>query len=314
VTTRERCAVCDFPLATDGDWRRAVQQGHTSDLAVYEGHLCWSVLVSHTLHAGPAIDWRARALEAEKEREGMRERARHAEAQRDEAVSLAHESLEESVRAKRSAHFAEARVEALEGALRKYGRHQSQCDVGNTGCDCGLSDALSTTPPKPTPEVVQCSMCQRGQPCGALPAPRPDAMAELEEARSEIIKLRVKNKFLREKVGYFRDDIESAAAGRDGCTGVFASPGSGSTPEAASLGAEHRPDATEALRVAVEALERLRGREVVVARCDTTEVEDVVPDADEAARIIDTALEMLRAHVEPTPLETAVLAHTEETP
>lgn len=65
---------------------------------------------------------------------------------------------------------------------------------------------------------------------------------EVERLKAEALALRVKNKFLREKAGYFRDDIEDASAGRDGSTGVFASPRSGSTPEGAllDLGAAER--------------------------------------------------------------------------
>lgn len=76
-------------------------------------------------------DWKAavivtamakRTAEAEKEREGMRERARHAEAQRDEAVSLAHESLEESVRAKRLTLEAETQRDALKARVAELER------------------------------------------------------------------------------------------------------------------------------------------------------------------------------------------------
>lgn len=62
---RERCPICDFPLATEADWSRAVTQGHTADLRVYEGHLCWRDMMTPDHHPGPAIDWRARALKAE---------------------------------------------------------------------------------------------------------------------------------------------------------------------------------------------------------------------------------------------------------
>jgi len=59
--------------------------------------------------------------------------------------------------------------------------------------------------------------------------------AAMDRAQAEATTLRVANKFLREKVGYFRDDIEDALAGRDGSTGIFALPRSGSTPEGARL-------------------------------------------------------------------------------
>lgn len=72
---------------------------------------------------------------------------------------------------------------------------------------------------------------------------------ERDEARTEVTTLRVKNKFLREKAGYFRDDIEDGLAGRDGSPRVFASPGSGSTPESPSLDAA-RADAAR-LRAAL---------------------------------------------------------------
>ena len=71
--------------------------------------------------------------EARREVEGMRERARAAEAQRDEAVSLAHESLAEAVSARADA----ARLrEALEQLLRE---HESPCSFHD--CRCGTDSS-----------------------------------------------------------------------------------------------------------------------------------------------------------------------------
>lgn len=67
-----------------------------------------------------------------------------------------------------------------------------------------------------------------------------------------------------------------------------------------------RPDATEALRVAMEALA------TIAIALSPPLVESGV---SEARSVAATTYELLRAHVEPTPLETAVLTHTEkETP
>lgn len=229
MSERERCAVCDFPLATGDDF-----DGED------DGALCWSA-IGGTAHRGPRIDWRARALAA----------AGALDVLEDKYAVLRH-----------SNDAAEARVEALDGALRV-----ADYRLGEVSNYLGPFDhalmfralsetiaqvraALSATPPKPAPEVVQCSMCQRGQPCGALPAPRPDATEALRVAR-------------------------------------------------------------EALTDAVELLSHADFKNGNVhAGVDEGEVL-----ADRWVQRIRAALEMLRAHVEPTPLEIAVQAHTEkETP
>ena len=60
---RERCAVCDFPLATDADWKafaadECLDQDE-QERAHFGALLCWHGWWSR--HRGPAIDWRAGA-------------------------------------------------------------------------------------------------------------------------------------------------------------------------------------------------------------------------------------------------------------
>jgi len=53
-----RCPICDRPCATSLDWQR---------VAAGEGaHLCWGAC------SPVAVDWRARALAAEQERDALR--------------------------------------------------------------------------------------------------------------------------------------------------------------------------------------------------------------------------------------------------
>lgn len=62
MTARERCPVCDCPKATADDWMQ---------YAGGEGvDLCWADAASPC--AGPRVDWRARALAAEAERDMLR--------------------------------------------------------------------------------------------------------------------------------------------------------------------------------------------------------------------------------------------------
>ena len=58
----ERCERCDLPRATADDWMRYV--GGEGE------HLCWADVASPC--AGPRVDWRARALAAEAERDEAR--------------------------------------------------------------------------------------------------------------------------------------------------------------------------------------------------------------------------------------------------
>lgn len=63
MTERERCPVCDFPLASESDCRAPF----STDLP----SLCWKRFNGD--HRGPAIDWRARALKAEADAARLRE-------------------------------------------------------------------------------------------------------------------------------------------------------------------------------------------------------------------------------------------------
>jgi len=87
------------------------------------------------------------ALEAELE--GMRQRARVAEAQRDEAVSLAHESLTESVRARAaSARLREALERLLEVAdIRPLADNDDACQR----FEAARADLASAPSAEPTP-------------------------------------------------------------------------------------------------------------------------------------------------------------------
>lgn len=188
TTSRERCAVCDFPLATGDDF-----DGED------DGALCWSA-IGGTAHRGPRIDWRARALEAE--RRGVMVDAMLAGAR--------------------------TRVEALEGALR--------------AADYRLGEVSNYLGP-------------------------------FDHALM------------------FRALSETIAQVRAALSATSPKP---------------RPDATEALRAAREALA------TIAIALSPPLVESGV---SEARSVAATAYELLHAHVEPTPLETAVQAHTEkETP
>ena len=72
-TERERCPVCDFPLATQPDLATLQNHDHDTDACAgpkcrfdeehFGQKLCWNLFWGG--HVGPAINWRARALEAE---------------------------------------------------------------------------------------------------------------------------------------------------------------------------------------------------------------------------------------------------------
>lgn len=66
--TRERCPVCDAPLATEADIAKADGADEDSDLR-WATALCWSLAVpAYACSGRPPVDWRARALAAEAER------------------------------------------------------------------------------------------------------------------------------------------------------------------------------------------------------------------------------------------------------
>lgn len=224
--TRERCAVCDFPLATEAEAR---------DKTAWVAGLCWARWTRWG-HRGPAIDWRARALEAGAKLSEWSEKDGNSPGYNlQKAQTYGRIAANE----RRRAAAAEARVEALEGALRA-----ADYRLGEVSNYLGPFDhalmfralsetiaqvraALSATPPKPAP----------------------------------------------------------------------------------------RPDATEALRVAMEAL---TDAVELLSHADFRNGNEHagVDEGDVLAgrwvQRIRAALELLRAHVEPTPLETAVLAHTEK--
>ena len=102
----------------------------------------------------------------ESEVEGMRQRARAAEAQRDEAVSLAHESLTESVRVKADAARLrealerelpdEARPYSLESAdAAHYAREVSRCARVNEQRNRILAALASAPSAEPTPRDMR---------------------------------------------------------------------------------------------------------------------------------------------------------------
>lgn len=72
-TERERCPVCDFPLAAQPDLATLQNHDHDTDACAgpkcrfdeehFGQKLCWNLFWGG--HVGHAIDWRARALEAE---------------------------------------------------------------------------------------------------------------------------------------------------------------------------------------------------------------------------------------------------------
>lgn len=94
--TAERCPRCDKPLARDEDYRREEKPGDEA--------LCWEP------ERCKAIDWRARALTAEAERDAERAerkgvidealvaRAQRMEAERDQVIAALH-GLREAARA-----------------------------------------------------------------------------------------------------------------------------------------------------------------------------------------------------------------------
>lgn len=67
---RERCYICDFPLATDAD--------HDTDPQHSREKLCWSGVElswdDADAHSGPRIDWRQRARAAEQREELLKVR------------------------------------------------------------------------------------------------------------------------------------------------------------------------------------------------------------------------------------------------
>lgn len=93
----------------------------------------------------------ARRISLEAQRDELRVQLEAMTRERDEARAAMHRREAEVVSARNErnmshndlclAREAEARMRA---ALRKYGRHESMCDVGNTGCDCGLDRILGS--------------------------------------------------------------------------------------------------------------------------------------------------------------------------
>lgn len=84
--TRERCPVCDAPLASQAD--------RVNWLTVDLPNLCWSryptvaaLEMRPDNHAAPAVDWRSRSLNAEVERDEQRKRADRLLAELDGVVS-----------------------------------------------------------------------------------------------------------------------------------------------------------------------------------------------------------------------------------
>ena len=68
--TPERCPVCDAVLATEADY----DASHTRGLPQTRiAELCWSVVFGSRC-ISPPVDWRARALAAEAERDAARDR------------------------------------------------------------------------------------------------------------------------------------------------------------------------------------------------------------------------------------------------
>ena len=119
----------------------------------------WDVLPRAMLSLGERAEKaEARAAELERELDGMRQRARAAEAQRDEAVSRSHESLTESVRAKADA----ARLR--EACARVVGRGM-RTRRGKLTADCWSHFAPSPRPRAPSSKAPT----TRGS------APRPSA-------------------------------------------------------------------------------------------------------------------------------------------
>jgi hypothetical protein len=61
---RERCPVCDTPLASEADLRRA-QDAAPGDDYHWRGELCWAPWGQDRRCSRKPVDWRARALVAE---------------------------------------------------------------------------------------------------------------------------------------------------------------------------------------------------------------------------------------------------------
>ncbi|MFZ5440494.1 MAG: hypothetical protein ACOZQL_10825 [Myxococcota bacterium] len=150
MTTRERCDVCDFPLATDAGTETAVLSGWLLPDVVRSSGLCWA---KHGGPHGPAIDWRARALEAAREHaDAMKSTlARVEKLEGDLSAALASEQD-----ATRERHALKHRVEALEGALRRLLVVVDGEETGGVAeCADAVNDAraaLGPTPPPPAPD------------------------------------------------------------------------------------------------------------------------------------------------------------------
>lgn len=109
---------------------------------------------------------RARVAELEREVEDMRERARNAEAQRDEAVSLAHESLAETVAARADAARLREALTQVRDAMLATGQEPDGDDDPRRPVATAVWRALASAP-SAEPTRNQCDGCAAGRPVDA---------------------------------------------------------------------------------------------------------------------------------------------------